>query len=199
MESLKRTIMAILLLVVMTLGMAEAQMPSCASKLVACADYLNSTKPELPSSLACVTSTTALPYPFSSNSTKIFFDLGFWGFVEMVAQFFYNKMGTYLITPKTDKLFEDGVNDRLRCRLSSMQGWRASIEDAHAAYSDLDAYTSFFAVYDGRGGNLLNFRLMPLLRSLAIPPHFRLLLSNYSSAMFFSMNAVLKKLCGLNG
>ncbi|KAM6567203.1 hypothetical protein CsatA_026331 [Cannabis sativa] len=45
MESLKRTIMAILLLVVMTLGMAEAQMPSCASKLVACADYLNSTKP----------------------------------------------------------------------------------------------------------------------------------------------------------
>ncbi|XP_060959581.1 probable protein phosphatase 2C 70 isoform X2 [Cannabis sativa] len=78
-----------------------------------------------------------------------------------------------------------------------MQGWRASIEDAHAAYSDLDAYTSFFAVYDGRGAqpwifklmklqiqhNLVNqsfeFQLMPLLRSLAIPPHFRLLLSNY--------------------
>ncbi|KAM6546399.1 hypothetical protein CsatB_027135 [Cannabis sativa] len=43
-----------------------------------------------------------------------------------------------------------------------MQGWRASIEDAHAAYSDLDAYTSFFAVYDGRGAQPWIFKLMKL-------------------------------------
>ncbi|KAF4347538.1 hypothetical protein CsatB_007256 [Cannabis sativa] len=64
-------------------------------------------------------------------------------------------MGTYLSTPKTDKLSEDGGNDRLRYGLSSMQGWRASMEDAHAAYPDLDASTSFFGVYDGHGGKVV--------------------------------------------
>nr|DAD27472.1 TPA_asm: hypothetical protein HUJ06_028940 [Nelumbo nucifera] len=32
-----------------------------------------------------------------------------------------------------------------------MQGWRATMEDAHAAYPDLDGTTSFFGVYDGHG------------------------------------------------
>ncbi|KAM6588181.1 non-specific lipid transfer protein GPI-anchored 7 [Cannabis sativa] len=45
MESFNSTIMAILLLLLITLGMADAQVPSCASKLVPCANYLNSTKP----------------------------------------------------------------------------------------------------------------------------------------------------------
>ncbi|MBA0846280.1 hypothetical protein Goarm_022338 [Gossypium armourianum] len=61
-------------------------------------------------------------------------------------------MGVYLSTPKTEKLSEDGENDKLRFGLSSMQGWRASMEDAHAAYLDLDDSTSFFGVYDGHGG-----------------------------------------------
>jgi len=39
-------------------------------------------------------------------------------------------MGVYLSTPKTDKLSENGENDRLKFGLSSMQGWRASMEDA---------------------------------------------------------------------
>lgn len=39
-------------------------------------------------------------------------------------------MGVYLSTPKTDKFSEDGENDTLRYGLSSMQGWRASMEDA---------------------------------------------------------------------
>ncbi|XP_062099374.1 probable protein phosphatase 2C 60 [Humulus lupulus] len=64
-------------------------------------------------------------------------------------------MGIYLSTPKTDKFSEDGGNDRLRYGLSSMQGWRASMEDAHAAYPDLDASTSFFGVYDGHGGKVV--------------------------------------------
>ncbi|PPD78239.1 hypothetical protein GOBAR_DD24817 [Gossypium barbadense] len=63
-----------------------------------------------------------------------------------------HEMGVYLSTPKTEKLSEDGENDKLRFGLSSMQGWRASMEDAHAAYLDLDDSTSFFGVYDGHGG-----------------------------------------------
>ncbi|KAK4274500.1 hypothetical protein QN277_017708 [Acacia crassicarpa] len=64
-------------------------------------------------------------------------------------------MGVYLSTPKTEKFSEDGENDHLRYGLSSMQGWRATMEDAHAAYPDLDASTSFFGVYDGHGGKVV--------------------------------------------
>eukprot|EP00257_Ricinus_communis_P013298 XP_015570706.2 probable protein phosphatase 2C 60 [Ricinus communis] len=61
-------------------------------------------------------------------------------------------MGVYLSSPKTEKSSEDGENNRLRYGMSSMQGWRATMEDAHAAYPDLDGSTSFFGVYDGHGG-----------------------------------------------
>ncbi|GAB4854640.1 hypothetical protein Ancab_023222 [Ancistrocladus abbreviatus] len=64
-------------------------------------------------------------------------------------------MGIYLSTPKTEKFFEDGENSRVRYGLSSMQGWRATMEDAHAAFPDLDASTSFFGVYDGHGGKVV--------------------------------------------
>ncbi|GLJ15749.1 hypothetical protein SUGI_0259200 [Cryptomeria japonica] len=64
-------------------------------------------------------------------------------------------MGLYLSSPKTDKFSEDGENDRVRYGLSSMQGWRASMEDAHAAIPDLDSCTSFFGVYDGHGGKVV--------------------------------------------
>ncbi|KAJ7962741.1 Protein phosphatase 2C family protein [Quillaja saponaria] len=65
-------------------------------------------------------------------------------------------MGVYLSTPKTEKASEDGENNRLRFGLSSMQGWRATMEDAHAAYPDLDDSTSFFGVYDGHGGKAVS-------------------------------------------
>ncbi|XP_061364370.1 probable protein phosphatase 2C 60 isoform X1 [Gastrolobium bilobum] len=64
-------------------------------------------------------------------------------------------MGTNLSIPKTEKFSEDGENDRLRYGLSSMQGWRATMEDAHAAHLDLDASTSYFGVYDGHGGKVV--------------------------------------------
>ncbi|MBA0846283.1 hypothetical protein Goarm_023241 [Gossypium armourianum] len=64
-------------------------------------------------------------------------------------------MGIYLSTPKTEKFSEDSENDRVRYGLSSMQGWRAAMEDAHAAYPDLDESTSFFGVYDGHGGKVV--------------------------------------------
>lgn len=46
---------------------------------------------------------------------------------------FQRKMGIYLSSPKTDKLLEDGENDKLKFGLASMQGWRASMEDAVSA------------------------------------------------------------------
>ncbi|CAI9113851.1 OLC1v1014542C8 [Oldenlandia corymbosa var. corymbosa] len=61
-------------------------------------------------------------------------------------------MGVYLSHPKTEKSSEDGENDRVRYGVSSMQGWRSTMEDAHAAYPNLDNATSFFGVYDGHGG-----------------------------------------------
>ncbi|KAJ6740623.1 PROTEIN PHOSPHATASE 2C [Salix purpurea] len=57
-------------------------------------------------------------------------------------------MGIYLSSPKKEKFSEDGGNGRLKYGLSSMQGWHATMEDAHAAITDLDATTSFFGVYD---------------------------------------------------
>ncbi|XP_027344530.1 probable protein phosphatase 2C 60 isoform X2 [Abrus precatorius] len=65
-------------------------------------------------------------------------------------------MGIYLSSPKTDKASDDGENDRLRYGLSSMQGWRASMEDAHAAHPYLDESTSYFGVYDGHGGKAVS-------------------------------------------
>ncbi|XP_077238150.1 putative protein phosphatase 2C 11 [Tasmannia lanceolata] len=64
-------------------------------------------------------------------------------------------MGIYLSTPKTEKSSEDGENEKLRYGLSSMQGWRATMEDAHAALPNLDHCTSFFGVYDGHGGKVV--------------------------------------------
>lgn len=51
-------------------------------------------------------------------------------------------MGVYLSTPKTDKFSEDGENDTLRYGLSSMQGWRASMEDA------VSTKKSIFSLHD---------------------------------------------------
>lgn len=39
-------------------------------------------------------------------------------------------MGVYLSTPKTEKASEDGENSKIRYGLSSMQGWRSTMEDA---------------------------------------------------------------------
>ncbi|KAL8123111.1 putative protein phosphatase 2C 60 [Apium graveolens] len=65
-------------------------------------------------------------------------------------------MGVYLSTPKTEKISADGEDDRLRFGVSSMQGWRSSMEDDHAAQLNLDDSTSFFGVYDGHGGKAVS-------------------------------------------
>jgi len=64
-------------------------------------------------------------------------------------------MGAFLDKPKTDKHTETGSGNGLRFGLSSMQGWRVEMEDAHCAMIGLPGQLkdwSFFAVFDGHAG-----------------------------------------------
>ncbi|KAK8180562.1 phosphatase 2C-domain-containing protein [Phyllosticta capitalensis] len=76
-------------------------------------------------------------------------------------------MGQTLSEPVVDKKSATGQDDRVIFGVSSMQGWRISMEDAHACVLDLKPETddpdqtvtasnlrlSFFGVYDGHGGD----------------------------------------------
>ncbi|KAI7268926.1 hypothetical protein KC352_g8538, partial [Hortaea werneckii] len=76
-------------------------------------------------------------------------------------------MGQTLSEPVVDKKSDEGQDDRVAFGVSAMQGWRISMEDAHAAVLDLqplegeeevkpadsDVRISFFGVYDGHGGD----------------------------------------------
>lgn len=65
-------------------------------------------------------------------------------------------MGAFLDKPKTDKHNETGSGNGLHFGLSSMQGWRVEMEDAHTAVIGLPGGMkewSFFAVFDGHAGD----------------------------------------------
>ena len=62
----------------------------------------------------------------------------------------------FLDKPKTEKHNAHGAGNSLRFGLSSMQGWRVEMEDAHTAVLGLPHGLpdwSFFAVYDGHAGS----------------------------------------------
>jgi protein phosphatase 1B len=64
-------------------------------------------------------------------------------------------MGAFLDKPKTDKQTQTGAGNGLRYALSTMQGWRSEMEDAHCAMIGLPGKLhewSFFAVFDGHAG-----------------------------------------------
>lgn len=65
-------------------------------------------------------------------------------------------MGQTLSEPVTIKVSDQGEDDRYYYGVSSMQGWRVSMEDAHSAVLDMDPEgnrrLAWFAVYDGHGG-----------------------------------------------
>ncbi|TFK40544.1 PP2C-domain-containing protein [Crucibulum laeve] len=66
-------------------------------------------------------------------------------------------MGQTLSSPATQKHSQSGGNGRYFYGISEMQGWRITMEDAHAAVLQLDEgkeedSNTFFAVYDGHGG-----------------------------------------------
>ncbi|KAI9723495.1 MAG: Protein phosphatase 2C 2 [Chrysothrix sp. TS-e1954] len=75
-------------------------------------------------------------------------------------------MGQTLSEPVIEKTSDKGQDDRVAFGVSAMQGWRISMEDAHACVLDLkpesedgtpqtDSKTriSYFGVYDGHGGD----------------------------------------------
>ena len=65
-------------------------------------------------------------------------------------------MGAFLEKPKTEKYNESKVGGGLRYGLSSMQGWRIEMEDAHSAVigiPDQKDNVSWFAVFDGHAGS----------------------------------------------
>ncbi|BES96085.1 unnamed protein product [Nesidiocoris tenuis] len=63
-------------------------------------------------------------------------------------------MGVTLSSPMTEKNTMFVENAAYRVGVSSMQGWRVSMEDAHAVHLEMpgDQSAAFFAVYDGHGG-----------------------------------------------
>ena len=64
-------------------------------------------------------------------------------------------MGAFLNKPKTEKSTSSGTGKGFTYALSSMQGWRVEMEDAHCAKADLEGDFkdwSFFAVFDGHAG-----------------------------------------------
>ncbi|KAK6396600.1 Protein phosphatase type 2C 3 [Meristemomyces frigidus] len=76
-------------------------------------------------------------------------------------------MGQTLSEPVVDKHSDEGQDDRVAFGISAMQGWRISMEDAHATILDLqplegdeelkpadsDVRVTYFGVYDGHGGD----------------------------------------------
>jgi len=62
-------------------------------------------------------------------------------------------MGNYLSKPNLTKHSFSGENLFLKYGVSSMQGWRVSMEDAHIINLSFDSETALFGVFDGHGGN----------------------------------------------
>lgn len=67
-------------------------------------------------------------------------------------------MGNFLSAPITEKSTEKGEFAGLRYGISSMQGWRANMEDEHIVENLQDPIfpeqSTFFGVFDGHGGRL---------------------------------------------
>lgn len=85
-------------------------------------------------------------------------------------------MGAFLDKPNEAKDSHLGAGEGIIFASSAMQGWRAEMEDAHTAEIGLagNSQCSFFAVFDGHGGNTVANesarRLLPIVeRLLAMP------------------------------
>ncbi|KAI8979021.1 phosphatase 2C-like domain-containing protein [Pilobolus umbonatus] len=62
-------------------------------------------------------------------------------------------MGQILSEPITTKTTTEGGDKRVLYAVSSMQGWRSTMEDSHTAETSYDnTGASFFGVFDGHGG-----------------------------------------------
>ncbi|KAM3368398.1 hypothetical protein ACQJBY_016753 [Aegilops geniculata] len=103
-------------------------------------------------------------------------------------------MSTISREPVLSKTTERGENDRLEYAVSSMQGYRANMEDAHAAVGDLDVSTgtSFFGVYDGHGGPAVSmFCAKHFHLEVQKHPHFNDSLRIAVESAFFRMDQMM--------
>uniref|UniRef100_H3AW71 Protein phosphatase 1B n=1 Tax=Latimeria chalumnae TaxID=7897 RepID=H3AW71_LATCH len=86
-------------------------------------------------------------------------------------------MGAFLDKPKTEKHNAHGAGNGLLYGLSSMQGWRVEMEDAHTAVVGIPhglENWSFFAVYDGHAGSrVANYCSKHLLEHITNNEDFR--------------------------
>ncbi|XP_058234724.1 protein phosphatase, Mg2+/Mn2+ dependent, 1Ab isoform X2 [Hemibagrus wyckioides] len=86
-------------------------------------------------------------------------------------------MGAFLDKPKMEKFNEHGEGNGVRYGLSSMQGWRVEMEDAHTAVIGLPHGLNswaFFAVYDGHAGSqVARYCCEHLLEHITSNPDFR--------------------------
>ena len=86
-------------------------------------------------------------------------------------------MGAFLEKPKTEKYNESRSGAGLRYGLSSMQGWRLEMEDAHSAVigiPDIADNVSWFAVFDGHAGSRVSYHCSHhLLESISCSDEFR--------------------------
>ncbi|XP_075719340.1 protein phosphatase 1B isoform X1 [Rhinoderma darwinii] len=86
-------------------------------------------------------------------------------------------MGAFLDKPKTEKHNAHGAGNGLQYGLSSMQGWRVEMEDAHTAVVGIPHGLedwSFFAVYDGHAGSrVANYCSSHLLEHITDNEDFR--------------------------
>jgi len=103
-------------------------------------------------------------------------------------------MGAFLDKPKTEKHNEDGEGNGLKYGLSSMQGWRVEMEDAHTALLSLSSIGlkdwSFFAVFDGHAGSKVSKHCAEhLLDSICATDDFKKAIKNNSSTDPLSSSA----------
>ena len=67
------------------------------------------------------------------------------------------EMGSFLDKPVVKKETHNVEGNGLRAGAAAMQGWRVTMEDAHTLVVGMDGLPdhSFFAVYDGHGGDMV--------------------------------------------
>ena len=86
-------------------------------------------------------------------------------------------MGAFLDKPKTEKYNESKSGAGLRYGLSSMQGWRIEMEDAHSAVigiPEVGENVSWFAVFDGHAGSRVSAHCSAhLLESISSTDDFK--------------------------
>ncbi|KAL7060907.1 hypothetical protein AAHC03_09449 [Spirometra sp. Aus1] len=86
-------------------------------------------------------------------------------------------MGAFLDKPETKKLTASGKGNGISYGMSSMQGWRVEMEDAHVAVLELPGALStwsFFGVFDGHAGAQVSSHCASnLLRHILDTPVFK--------------------------